>query len=208
MSFFLGLLTALAAAAWGVYWYTTETRRLTVVHRRHLMKRLRVKEDEPPPLVPPETAEQLMQIEPEPPAPTEAAALVVEPAEPVIVEQAPVLSPAPRPADSGMQAPDLAEPDVAPEAPEASEPAAPPRSRKRGKRRDQPQAQTMDEVGPPLEEHAGTPVEGEFFGHCVRCRERRALLNPTRATTKRGKPGVRGECAVCGAGIFVFIPEE
>jgi hypothetical protein len=66
----------------------------------------------------------------------------------------------------------------------------------------------MDEVGPPLEEHAGTPVEGEFFGHCVRCRERRALLNPTRATTKRGKPGVRGECAVCGAGIFVFIPEE
>lgn len=207
MSFFLGLLTALAVAAWGVYWYTTETRRLTVVHRRHLMKRLRVKEEEPPPLVPPETAEQLLQAQPEPIAPIEEAGLVQEPAEAAIAEQAPVLSMAPQPTDSVIEAPDAVEPDVAPEAPEASEAPAPPQSRKRGKRRGQPQAQTIDEVGPPLEEHAGTPVEGEYFGHCVRCRERRALLNPTRATTKRGKPGVRGECAVCGAGIFVFIPD-
>ena len=208
MSFFLGLLTAFAVAAWSVYWYTTETRRLTVVHRRHLMKRLRVKEEEPPPLVPPETAEQLMQAQPEPPAPITEAELVKEPAEPAIAEQAPVLAPSGQSSDFVIGAPDLAEPNVEPEAPEASEPAPPPRNRKRRKRRGQPQAQMIDEVGPPLEEHAGTPVAGEYFGHCVRCRERRALLNSTRATTKRGKPGVRGECAVCGAGIFVFVPEE
>jgi hypothetical protein len=208
MSFFLGLLTALAVVAWGIYWYTTETRRLTVVHRRHLIKRLRVKEEEPPPLVPPETAEQLMQIEPEPPAPIQEAGLVEEPAEPVIAEQALVLSPDAQPSDSVMEAPEVVEPNGEPEAPQTSEPEATPRRRKRGKRRGQPQAQMIDEVGPPLEEQAGTPVEGEYFGHCVRCRERRALLDPTRATTKRGKPGVRGECAVCGGGIFVFIPEE
>lgn len=51
--------------------------------------------------------------------------------------------------------------------------------------------------------------EGEkVIGFCARCRDKREVLNPTRTQTKKGKAAIRGNCKVCGAGMFVFISEE
>ncbi|MCB0076218.1 MAG: hypothetical protein KDD73_02270 [Anaerolineales bacterium] len=52
-----------------------------------------------------------------------------------------------------------------------------------------------------------TPTEeaGEtLMGYCVRCRAKRFLVRTEITTTRNGRPAVRGECAICGAGMLVF----
>jgi DNA topoisomerase-1 len=42
------------------------------------------------------------------------------------------------------------------------------------------------------------PIEA----YCVKCREKRPMQNPEATYTKTGTPGTRGECPVCGTGMF------
>lgn len=38
--------------------------------------------------------------------------------------------------------------------------------------------------------------------YCVSCRETVVMENPTPVWTRRGRPGMRGVCAVCGSNVF------
>ncbi len=38
--------------------------------------------------------------------------------------------------------------------------------------------------------------------YCVKCKEKRELVNPEPVFTKTGAPGTRGQCAVCGTNLF------
>ncbi|MBS1253312.1 MAG: DNA topoisomerase 1 [Anaerolineales bacterium] len=38
--------------------------------------------------------------------------------------------------------------------------------------------------------------------YCMKCKEKREMANPEATYTKTGTPGTRGECSVCGTGMF------
>lgn len=52
-------------------------------------------------------------------------------------------------------------------------------------------------------EGTGAAIEG----YCVRCKEQRAMVNVHPYTTANKRPALKGECAVCGAGMFKFTKE-
>ncbi len=52
----------------------------------------------------------------------------------------------------------------------------------------------------PTNDHDDDEIEIEAY--CVRCRERVMMLNPTPVWTRRGAPGMRGECDMCGSTVF------
>jgi hypothetical protein len=45
----------------------------------------------------------------------------------------------------------------------------------------------------------------DVVGYCVRCREKRTMIHAVPTTTSRGQPAFRGQCAVCGAGMFRMV---
>ena len=57
---------------------------------------------------------------------------------------------------------------------------------------------------------AAVPAEGSgsiIEGYCVRCKEQRPMVNVHPYTTANKRPALKGECAVCGAGMFKFTKE-
>lgn len=44
--------------------------------------------------------------------------------------------------------------------------------------------------------------EDELEAYCLKCREKREMLNPQPITMKNGKPATNGTCAVCGTKMF------
>lgn len=46
------------------------------------------------------------------------------------------------------------------------------------------------------------PEPGEIEAYCVRCRQTVVMLNPVPVWTRRGTPGTRGECDICGTTVF------
>ncbi len=38
--------------------------------------------------------------------------------------------------------------------------------------------------------------------YCVKCRAKRVMNNPTKVTMKNKKPATKGECPVCGTGMY------
>ncbi len=42
----------------------------------------------------------------------------------------------------------------------------------------------------------------EMEAYCVRCKQTVEMHNPTPVWTRRGAPGTRGECAICGTTVF------
>lgn len=57
-------------------------------------------------------------------------------------------------------------------------------------------------------ELAEIPVTDVIIGFCARCRDKREVGNATYTRTKKGKLAIRGNCTVCDAGMFVFVPES
>lgn len=49
--------------------------------------------------------------------------------------------------------------------------------------------------------------DSQVNGYCVRCKDQRPMLNTRRYITANKRPALRGECAVCGAGMFKFLKE-
>lgn len=39
-------------------------------------------------------------------------------------------------------------------------------------------------------------------GYCVKCRAQREIKDAKKVTLKNGKPAMRGQCPVCGTGMF------
>lgn len=60
-----------------------------------------------------------------------------------------------------------------------------------------------DDTSARATEGAGSTIEG----YCVRCKEQRPMVNVHPYTTANKRPALKGECGVCGAGMFKFIKE-
>ena len=45
-------------------------------------------------------------------------------------------------------------------------------------------------------------------GHCMKCKANRKMLNPTKTTSKNGRPMLRGKCPECGRDICKFIKKS
>ena len=50
----------------------------------------------------------------------------------------------------------------------------------------------------------GEPAEG----YCVKERKKVQIKDPTRTTTKNGRPALTGTCPDCGTKIFRFLPQS
>lgn len=44
--------------------------------------------------------------------------------------------------------------------------------------------------------------------YCVKCKAKRDITNPTRITMANGRPALKGQCAVCGTGLFKILPKN
>ncbi len=43
---------------------------------------------------------------------------------------------------------------------------------------------------------------------CVKCREKRELINPKQITMKNGRSALKGTCQKCGTGLFRIIKSK
>lgn len=60
---------------------------------------------------------------------------------------------------------------------------------------------------PTTEEVTPAAVTEAADGYCVRCKEQRPMVNVRQYITANKRPALKGECGVCGAGMFKFIKE-
>ena len=67
-------------------------------------------------------------------------------------------------------------------------------------------ADSGDEVR--REDEAGAAIpDGSVEAYCVRCKTQRAMIHVTQYVTSKNRAALKGECQVCGAGMFKFIKE-
>ena len=45
-----------------------------------------------------------------------------------------------------------------------------------------------------------------MIGYCVKCREKRDMVETNEVTMKNGKKAMTGKCGSCGTGIFKILP--
>lgn len=62
-------------------------------------------------------------------------------------------------------------------------------------KRERPRLQSK-EPAPPME---------ETTAFCVKCQEKRPIRNPRRVTLSNGRPALKGNCPVCGSGLFRLL---
>jgi pimeloyl-ACP methyl ester carboxylesterase len=48
-------------------------------------------------------------------------------------------------------------------------------------------------------------TQEEIQAYCVRCRQKRAIENPRRIVTRKGRSAIEGTCPVCGTKLFRFV---
>jgi len=46
------------------------------------------------------------------------------------------------------------------------------------------------------------------IGYCVKCKEKREMLEEERVTMKNGRPAMKGKCSVCGCGMYKILPKQ
>lgn len=51
----------------------------------------------------------------------------------------------------------------------------------------------------------GRSKSGETTGYCVRCKAKRTMENPKKATAKNGRKMMKGTCPKCGTKMNRFI---
>lgn len=45
-------------------------------------------------------------------------------------------------------------------------------------------------------------------GYCVKCKEKREIINGKEVTMKNGKKAYQGKCPTCGTGMFKILPKS
>ena len=45
-------------------------------------------------------------------------------------------------------------------------------------------------------------------GYCVKCKDKRAIVNSEKFTMKNGRPAVRGQCLTCGGKMNAIVKSE
>lgn len=43
------------------------------------------------------------------------------------------------------------------------------------------------------------------IAYCVKCKEKREMLDTERVTMKNGRPALKGKCSVCGTGMYKML---
>jgi pimeloyl-ACP methyl ester carboxylesterase len=80
-------------------------------------------------------------------------------------------------------------PEAAQEPPSETEPAAPPQ---------------LEAESEPEAEEAPSAQE-QVQAYCVKCRQKRAIQNPRKIVTRKGRSAIEGTCPVCGTKLFRFV---
>lgn len=44
--------------------------------------------------------------------------------------------------------------------------------------------------------------------YCVKCKEKREMLDAEKVTMKNGRPAMKGKCSVCGTGMYKILPKQ
>ncbi len=65
---------------------------------------------------------------------------------------------------------------------------------------------TGEQVNRPGEPGTGIP-DGSVDAYCVRCKTQRPMIRVTQYMTSKNRAALKGECSVCGAGMFKFVKE-
>ncbi|MFN8498126.1 MAG: DUF5679 domain-containing protein [Anaerolineae bacterium] len=65
----------------------------------------------------------------------------------------------------------------------------------------------VESEAPPALEGGGAILGGKVEAYCVRCKTQRPMVRVTQYVTSKNRAALKGECAVCGAGMFKFIKE-
>ncbi len=46
------------------------------------------------------------------------------------------------------------------------------------------------------------------IGYCVKCKEKREIVNGENVTMKNGRPAHKGKCTSCGTGMYKILPKK
>ena len=46
------------------------------------------------------------------------------------------------------------------------------------------------------------------IAYCVKCKAKTEMKNSKQVTMKNGRPAVKGECSVCGTGMYKILPSK
>lgn len=49
--------------------------------------------------------------------------------------------------------------------------------------------------------------DDKIIGYCVKCKEKREMLNVEKVEIKPGRPAAKGKCSVCGTGMYKILPK-
>jgi hypothetical protein len=44
--------------------------------------------------------------------------------------------------------------------------------------------------------------------YCVKCKQKRQMLDGQKVTMANGRPAMKGKCAVCGTTLFKILPKQ
>jgi hypothetical protein len=50
--------------------------------------------------------------------------------------------------------------------------------------------------------------DDKVIGYCVKCKEKREMLDVQKVEIKPGRPAAKGKCAVCGTGMYKILPKS
>jgi len=45
-------------------------------------------------------------------------------------------------------------------------------------------------------------------GYCVKCKEKRNMVEAEKVEMKNGRPAMKGKCEVCSCGMYKILPKE
>jgi pimeloyl-ACP methyl ester carboxylesterase len=65
--------------------------------------------------------------------------------------------------------------------------------------------QTEPESEPAPKSEEATPAQEEMQAYCVKCRQKRAIQNPRKIVTRKGRSAIEGTCPACGTKLFRFV---
>ncbi len=51
-------------------------------------------------------------------------------------------------------------------------------------------------------------ADDKMIGYCVKCKEKREMLDVQMVEIKPGRPAAKGKCAVCGTGMYKILPKS
>ena len=61
---------------------------------------------------------------------------------------------------------------------------------------------------PQGETDTAKPLSEGLVAYCVKCKEKRQILNPEDVLMKNGRNAIRGACSACGCKVFMFVKKH